>query len=681
VHVGVWNDGEVRALRGDELTTSPDVATALSERERLQVDGLLGYVGSDSHDGAWLALEPVRGPTVEAWRRAAKEMGPDAATAVHLFAQLTRTVAAVYAQSDRLPTGPVQDVVWCAGHQPHVGSLGELGGRRQLPERRQVDHLRTWCLTFIPPGSDAAEQLAEVRTLVELESALDTLAARPDLAFSVERATRLRDALQLRDDPTGGSPEQATELAAPPRHEAPAGGPRASWVVAEKYRVLRLIGSGATGDVFEVRHLVSGRDLALKILHHTPRSPRAGEVFRQSFLREASALAKLHHPHIVSLLDYGTKDETWLALEIVDGPSLKDLLTLGPLDPKMAVAIARQVCAGLNVAHDLGLVHRDIKPGNVLVGHDDPVHVKLADFGLSKSWEDTDHVEEGTVVGTPQYMAPEQCEGEAATHRSDLYSVGVLLFEMLTGVTPFADHSGLSVLLAHMGRAPPRLVDAAGTPFPSLLEEVVARCMSKDPADRYACAADLDADLARCVVQLRHPDQVPGHFSRPSHTSEGLRYLVDEGSLPSPDLVVSAPPRRGLVAAALLVGLGVVAAVLGWTAFGPENGSSDNASAAMEVPLRVPQVVPSESAPMPASSRSVPAPVVAEPVVAEPVVPAPPSAAVRPSPKPTAVRSTPTPRGSEPPAPPRNEPSPTVAPETNPFAAEEELVNPFGEAP
>jgi eukaryotic-like serine/threonine-protein kinase len=257
------------------------------------------------------------------------------------------------------------------------------------------------------------------------------------------------------------------------------------------YEVLDQIGGGGMGVVYRARDTRLGRTVALKFL-----SPQlaGSEAHKERFLREARAAANLEHPSICSVYDLGETEEGgfFIAMALCPGESLKERLARGPLAPEDALRVALHIAEGLASAHGHGIVHRDIKPGNVMVGEDDTV--KLVDFGLAKLAEDPEHLTRtGTVVGTAAYMSPEQVLGDAVDHRADLWSLGVLLYEMLTGVRPFRGERDQAVMHSIVAR------DFAVEPLPQgeapVLTPLLARLLAKDPGNRYQSAAEVVADL------------------------------------------------------------------------------------------------------------------------------------------------------------------------------------------
>jgi hypothetical protein len=263
------------------------------------------------------------------------------------------------------------------------------------------------------------------------------------------------------------------------------------------YRIEGLLGAGGMGEVYRARDTRLGRDVALKVL----RRESAGDSERQRrFEHEARAAAALNHPNIVAVYDVGESDGIrFIVSELVAGESLLALLKRGPLAPARAVEIAAQIAEGLSAAHAAGIVHRDLKPGNIMIVPADlgqPGRVKILDFGLAehviRGPDDatcTALTRAGVVVGTVAYMSPEQARGVAVDARSDLWSLGVVLYEMLTGRLPFAGAGTVDILAGIIEREP------AVFAGPRELQRIVFKALAKDRERRYASARDLLADL------------------------------------------------------------------------------------------------------------------------------------------------------------------------------------------
>lgn len=261
-------------------------------------------------------------------------------------------------------------------------------------------------------------------------------------------------------------------------------------VVNGRYRVLRKLGAGGMADVYLCEDLTLGRRVALKVL-----SPRfVGDAqFVERFRREAKAAAGLNHPNIVAVHDWGEIDHTYfIIMEYVEGETLKDRVRrCGRLNGSEALGIALGLLAAVGYAHRHGVVHRDIKSQNILL--DAGGTVKVTDFGIARAG-DAGMTEAGSVLGTAQYLAPEQARGEAVDGRSDLYSVGVVLYEMLTGRVPFSGDSAVTVALKHVNEVPAEPATLVpGMPY--TLNKIVMKALAKDPASRYQTAEDFARDL------------------------------------------------------------------------------------------------------------------------------------------------------------------------------------------
>src|SRR6185312_7049842 len=208
------------------------------------------------------------------------------------------------------------------------------------------------------------------------------------------------------------------------------------------------------------------------------------EATRRRFEREALAMAKLEHPHCGAVIDVGVHDGfPYVVMEFVSGQNLKELLAAGPLPIRRAAEITRQVLSGLSHAHEHGLIHRDIKPANIVLSHKEGVgdHAKILDFGIARSINDTTNLTGALVLGTPNYMAPEQIRGTGIDLRVDLYACGVMLFELLTGKKPFEAKDPVAICMAHLNTPAPTLASKLPQRDFGPLEAVVARALAKDP--------------------------------------------------------------------------------------------------------------------------------------------------------------------------------------------------------
>jgi serine/threonine-protein kinase len=274
--------------------------------------------------------------------------------------------------------------------------------------------------------------------------------------------------------------------------------------VVAGYRIDGTLGEGGMGTVYRATQLSLEREVALKVLTVELSSDPA---FRERFRREGLLQAALDHPHIVTVYEAGeTDNRLFLAMRMVEGPTLKELIVRRELDDRRALRLLTQVAEALDAAHAKGLIHRDVKPQNVLVGAGD--HAYLADFGLTKGSDDAAMTETGQFVGTIDYISPEQARGERATGGSDVYALTAVLCECLTGQVPYVRATEERVLLAHLSDPPPQLSQLRSD-LPAALDEVVARGMAKDPAERPASAGELML-MARRALGAAPEGSAPG---------------------------------------------------------------------------------------------------------------------------------------------------------------------------
>src|SRR3954447_2454796 len=261
-----------------------------------------------------------------------------------------------------------------------------------------------------------------------------------------------------------------------------------------RYRVVRKLGTGGMANVYLAEDQELGRSVAIKMLDERHAQD---EQFVERFRREASNAAGLSHPNIVSVYDRGHAEGTYyIAMEYLEGRTLKELLvTRGPTPIPVAIDYTRQILAALGFAHKNGIVHRDIKPHNVVVAPDG--RLKVTDFGIARSGT-SQMTETGSIIGTAQYLSPEQAKGAPVTPASDVYSVGIVLYEMLTGLVPFTGDTPLEIAMKHLSTTP--LPPSEARPdVPHELDSIVLRALAKNPEDRYQTADEMDADLARAA--------------------------------------------------------------------------------------------------------------------------------------------------------------------------------------
>jgi serine/threonine-protein kinase len=276
-------------------------------------------------------------------------------------------------------------------------------------------------------------------------------------------------------------------------------------VLGERYEIGGVLGRGGMAEVHRGRDLRLGREVAVKVL----RSDLARDPsFQVRFRREAQAAASLNHPAIVAVYDTGEDRTTsgatpYIVMEYVEGDTLRDVLRReGVLPPDRAMSLTADICAALDFSHRNGIVHRDVKPGNVMITPDGSV--KVMDFGIARAVSDSAATMTSTaaVIGTAQYLSPEQARGESVDARSDVYSVGCLLFELVTGAPPFTGDSPVSVAYQHV-REDPRLPSSINPAVPPDLDAIVLKALSKNPANRYQSAAEMRNDLLRALAGQR----------------------------------------------------------------------------------------------------------------------------------------------------------------------------------
>ena len=291
-------------------------------------------------------------------------------------------------------------------------------------------------------------------------------------------------------------------------------------MLAGRYRLKRLIAKGGMAEVWEAVDDILGRPVAVKILHpHLA----ADESFRERFRREAIAAARLAHPNVVATFDTGTDGGiTFIVMELVEADTLREVLNqTGPMAPGRVVHIGAQVADALHYAHKSGVVHRDVKPANILVCPDG--RVKVADFGIAKAVEDSEPdrpspsdalTGTGSIVGTAQYLSPEQVDGRAVDGRTDVYALGVVLYEMVCGRPPFTGDTDMAVALKHITTNPPAPGQVRAG-IPRGLEELVLRAMAKAPEARHQSAAELQTALLSADIAPGEPTGVVAAPPRP----------------------------------------------------------------------------------------------------------------------------------------------------------------------
>jgi serine/threonine kinase PknH len=362
-----------------------------------------------------------------------------------------------------------------------------------------------------------------------------------------------------------------------------------------KYTITGLIGSGGMGEVYEAYDTTKQRAVALKILSDQYSND---ERFRERFQRESRAAAILQEPHVIPIHDWGEVDDhLYIDMRLVAGQTLHDMLRAGPLEPQRAVAIIAQVASALDAAHGAGLIHRDVKPQNIMVTSDDFAY--LVDFGIAEAHGDSHLTMTGTQVGSMAYMAPERFGNDEATSAVDVYALTCVLCEALTGESPFRTDSLEQVIGAHL-YAPPPQPSAINPRVPAALDGVVARGMAKQPDDRYGSAGALARAAARAlaagasstsgaVTMVRPysasgPQSLSGPHTQRSAFSTGPTEAVEPQDSPSRRRWIV--PIVVAVVGALLVGggIGMVVGVLA----GREDHSGTTPAQAPQSPIPPP---------------------------------------------------------------------------------------------
>jgi serine/threonine protein kinase len=270
------------------------------------------------------------------------------------------------------------------------------------------------------------------------------------------------------------------------------------------YEIISPLGAGGMGEVYRARDKKLDRDVAIKVLPEAVASDTEGLA---RFEREAKAVAALSHPNILSIFDFGTHDGiTYVVMELLEGETLRGRLEAGEIPTKQAVDYALQIAKGISAAHERGVVHRDLKPENLFVTRDG--HLKILDFGLAKRVEQvppgketsaptaSGHTQPGTVMGTVGYMSPEQVRGLPLDYRSDIFSFGTVLYEMLSGRTAFKKDTAADTMSAILKEEPPELSESGRNTSPAL-DQVIKHCLEKDRSNRFQSAKDIAFALSQ----------------------------------------------------------------------------------------------------------------------------------------------------------------------------------------
>jgi beta-lactam-binding protein with PASTA domain/tRNA A-37 threonylcarbamoyl transferase component Bud32 len=334
----------------------------------------------------------------------------------------------------------------------------------------------------------------------------------------------------------------------------------AETIIDGRYRVLSRLGSGGMAEVYLAEDQLLGRHVAVKVLHH---HFAEDQEFVERFRREASSAAALSHQNIVGIFDRGEWNGTYyIAMEYVAGRSLKTLVReQGSLDPAVAIDIVVQILRGARFAHRRGVVHRDLKPHNVIL--DEEGRARVTDFGIARAGA-SDMTLTGSIMGTAQYLSPEQAQGLPVSASSDLYSVGVILYELLTGVVPFEGETAVAIAFKQVS-AEPRPPSSVNPSVPYALDAVVLHALAKDPSQRYADADAFIAALQRERRALGTPSGAPAPEASPPQDGYGTGPLLLPAVAPPVEDHDGQPPIRRILlwsgVAALIAGLVVLAIV------------------------------------------------------------------------------------------------------------------------
>jgi serine/threonine-protein kinase len=361
----------------------------------------------------------------------------------------------------------------------------------------------------------------------------------------------------------------------------PAVDPFLGQTIGGRYRILKLLGEGGMGAVYQAEQIIAGtaKKFAVKTLHpHLSKDPK----ILARFERECGTVAGLSHPNIIQLVDFGKTDDgtLYMVMEFVEGRPLSSVLEeQGALDPKRTSRILQQVCDALGEAHAAGIVHRDMKPDNIVLTERAKDFVKVLDFGIAKRGEDAQSKQEekltqqGTVLGTPPYMSPEQFTGRPIDLRSDLYSIGIIAYEMLGGRLPFSGNTAWEFANQHMTAPPaPLLAAPSGAPLPQSMLSAIMRSLQKDPQARFASATEFFDAFSGEVPVASGPAAMPPQkgmtapFASVAATPAPTQAFVPagDGGVPTyPGSPVPPPAAKGKSKTGLVLGIVGLVVVLG----------------------------------------------------------------------------------------------------------------------
>jgi serine/threonine-protein kinase len=375
-------------------------------------------------------------------------------------------------------------------------------------------------------------------------------------------------------------------------------------IVADRYHVVRKLGEGGMGQVYLAEHVKMGRMSALKVMN--PAMVKNADAISR-FNREASNASRINHPNVADIYDFGETPDgiIYLAMEFVDGPPLRNLIEeAGPLPPGRAAAIVRQTADALAAAHELGIVHRDLKPDNIMVarGRDGSDLVKVVDFGIAKAADNAAQkvTRTGLIVGTPEYMSPEQLAGDTLDGRSDIYALGLVAFNMLTGRLPFPAETVQESMIMRLTEPPRTLADMRpDVGWPGDVQAALDRALERDASLRFTSASEFGAALSQALERMASvADRSTTPMPRPAPADAPDKEPAAHNSVPptrvrrgpAPSEGALEPPRRRLPAALGAGGLvlvGVLATAMVMRRDGPKLGDTVNVTPAGRPPSDV----------------------------------------------------------------------------------------------
>lgn len=302
--------------------------------------------------------------------------------------------------------------------------------------------------------------------------------------------------------------------------------------INERYKIKELIGGGGMSQVYLADDVILNREVAIKLLRYDFSNE---EELHRRFQREALAATSLAHPNIVSIYDVGNDgDYHFIVMEYIKGKTLKQYIQeFSPIAPAKAVQIMKQLTSAIEHAHDYQIIHRDIKPQNILV--DQSGNVKITDFGIATTLSATSYTKTNSVIGTVHYLSPEQARGGVASHKSDIYALGIVLYELLTGELPFSGESAVSIALKHLQSETPS-VRAYNSSIPQSLENVVLKATAKDPHHRYSNVSEMGADIETALLASRLNE--PKYTTPLDDDATKVIPIIKEPAQPVPQKVV-----------------------------------------------------------------------------------------------------------------------------------------------